>query len=225
MLDGRAFKRDLDDPDHSVSGACQHGLGWKPVVAALSGPWGSSLEEVMMIESDTEDRGDLDGVPEPGAKVWVRSVRKTGEVLETRGKQVVVALGPLRMTVDITGLGRVAQALAKASRPGRSQKKPTAKRPKRDPEELTPTPKSDRNSLDLRGVRRDEVADRLENLLDRAFRDEMEAVWIIHGHGTGAVREEVRTILTNSPYVDVWRAGRHGEGGNGVSIAWPTRHD
>ena len=89
-----------------------------------------------------------------------------------------------------------------------------------DDDDQVPPPRDDRNSVDIRGVRRDEVMELVEPLLDRCFRDNLEAAWIIHGHGTGSLRDEVRHMLRHSAYVARWRPGRRHEGADGVTIAW-----
>jgi DNA mismatch repair protein MutS2 len=43
---------------------------------------------------------------------------------------------------------------------------------------------------------------------------------LIHGHGTGALREAIRADLKASPYVAHFRAGESGEGGDGVTVVW-----
>jgi DNA mismatch repair protein MutS2 len=45
-------------------------------------------------------------------------------------------------------------------------------------------------------------------------------VFLVHGHGTGALKEAIRRELKSSPYVRYYRAGSSGEGGDGVTIAW-----
>jgi DNA mismatch repair protein MutS2 len=84
----------------------------------------------------------------------------------------------------------------------------------------SPPPRTDGITCDLRGMRRDEVADVVNQALDRAYLDHWEALWIIHGHGTGALRDEVRSILKLSPYLRHSRPGLAHEGGNGVTIVW-----
>ena len=74
------------------------------------------------------------------------------------------------------------------------------------------------NTLDLRGQRADEALTELEAFLDRTALEGADAVYVIHGHGTGALRKAVREYLATSPYVERFRAGGKGEGGDGVSV-------
>jgi DNA mismatch repair protein MutS2 len=74
------------------------------------------------------------------------------------------------------------------------------------------------NTVDLRGQRADEALIELEAFLDRTALEGADAVFVIHGHGTGALRKVVREYLATSPYVARFRAGGSGEGGDGVSV-------
>jgi DNA mismatch repair protein MutS2 len=74
------------------------------------------------------------------------------------------------------------------------------------------------NTLDLRGQRADEALGELEAFLDRTALEGADTVFIIHGHGTGALRKVVREYLATSPYVERFRPGGKGEGGDGVSV-------
>jgi DNA mismatch repair protein MutS2 len=74
------------------------------------------------------------------------------------------------------------------------------------------------NTLDLRGQRADEALGELEAFLDRTALEGADTVFIIHGHGTGALRKVVREYLATSPYVERFRPGGTGEGGDGVSV-------
>lgn len=74
------------------------------------------------------------------------------------------------------------------------------------------------NTLDLRGYRVEEALDELEAYLDKASLVNLTPVTVIHGHGTGALKQCVRDFLSSSPYVCKYRAGEHSEGGDGVSI-------
>ena len=72
--------------------------------------------------------------------------------------------------------------------------------------------------LDLRGYRVEEALDEVENYLDQASLANLSPVYIIHGHGTGALKQAVRDFLKTSPYVAKFRPGEDTEGGDGVSV-------
>lgn len=74
------------------------------------------------------------------------------------------------------------------------------------------------NTLDLRGSRVEEALDSLEMYLDEASLANLSPVYIIHGHGTGALKSAVRNFLSTSPYVAKYRVGEDSEGGDGVSV-------
>ena len=74
------------------------------------------------------------------------------------------------------------------------------------------------NTLDLRGERVEEALDRLEAYLDKASLANLSPVYIIHGHGTGALKSAVRDFISTSPYVAKYRVGEDTEGGDGVSV-------
>ena len=74
------------------------------------------------------------------------------------------------------------------------------------------------NKLDLRGERVEEALDELEAYLDKASLANLSPVYIIHGHGTGALKTAVREFISTSPYVAKYRAGEDTEGGDGVSV-------
>jgi len=58
----------------------------------------------------------------------------------------------------------------------------------------------------------------VEQFLDRLYRGGEEAALIIHGYGTGALKQAIRDYLTDSPYVRVFRPGEGHEGGDGVTV-------
>ena len=54
--------------------------------------------------------------------------------------------------------------------------------------------------------------------LDRISQSGISTIVIIHGHGTGALKEAIRDNLKSSGYGVNFRPGEHGEGGDGVTI-------
>ena len=71
--------------------------------------------------------------------------------------------------------------------------------------------------LDIRGFRADEALAALEQFLDRAMRDGLGSVRIIHGKGTGALRQAVREHLERHPLARSFESEEPGRGGSGVT--------
>lgn len=72
--------------------------------------------------------------------------------------------------------------------------------------------------LDLHGLYVDEALEAIERFLDHAMLYRRREVSIIHGHGSGKLKNAVRTYLATSPYVDTFDPGEPWEGGDGVTI-------
>jgi len=72
--------------------------------------------------------------------------------------------------------------------------------------------------LDLRGKRADEVEVALDSYLNNAMLANLNEVTIIHGTGTGTVRQIARDFLAVHPLVKSFRAGKQEEGANGVTV-------
>ena len=58
------------------------------------------------------------------------------------------------------------------------------------------------------------------SFLDRALNERHRAVFVLHGHGTGALRDAIRKELAQTPYVARFRAGDAESGGDGVTVVW-----
>jgi DNA mismatch repair protein MutS2 len=74
------------------------------------------------------------------------------------------------------------------------------------------------SSLDLRGARVDEAVEALDRYLDDASVAGLRSVTVIHGSGTGALRDAVRTAAAANPLVHEVRPGDRGEGGDGATV-------
>ena len=74
------------------------------------------------------------------------------------------------------------------------------------------------SSLDLRGARVEEALAMMDQYLDDAVHAGVGRVTIIHGHGSGAMRDAVRSMLSGHPLVRDWRPGEQGEGGDGATV-------
>lgn len=72
--------------------------------------------------------------------------------------------------------------------------------------------------LDLRGKKAEEVEPVLDEYLNEASLSGLKQVRIIHGIGTGTVRQIVRQVLASHPLVTSFRPGEQTEGGDGATI-------
>lgn len=72
--------------------------------------------------------------------------------------------------------------------------------------------------LDLRGERYEEAMIQLERYMDDVLLAGYPQVTIIHGKGTGALRDGVVEYARNQPYIQTFRAGGKNEGGSGVTV-------
>ncbi len=73
--------------------------------------------------------------------------------------------------------------------------------------------------VDLRGLMAEDALDKLDRYLDKAYMAGMPWVRIIHGKGTGKLRQVVREALKDHPNVTSFEEGGEKEGGEGVTVA------
>ena len=74
------------------------------------------------------------------------------------------------------------------------------------------------NELNLRGMTSDEALRELERYLDYARSSEWREVRIIHGKGSGALKNTVHQYLAGVNFIESYRLGRWGEGDSGVTV-------
>jgi DNA mismatch repair protein MutS2 len=72
--------------------------------------------------------------------------------------------------------------------------------------------------LDLRGRTTEGALEELERRLDAAYLAGMPYVRVIHGKGTGKLRQVIREWLRSNRYVEAFEAGTPAEGGDGVTV-------
>ncbi|APR82942.1 Recombination inhibitory protein MutS2 [Minicystis rosea] len=156
-----------------------------------------------------------------GTRVYVPRLRAEAEVVEVLGGgQLRVAAGPLKLGTTISEVRSIASAAPVADTRARDRR---GKRPgyeldaASDPE--VPIQTSE-NTVDLRGLRAHEATAMAEQFLDRSLNAGRKVAFLIHGHGTGALREAVRDAIRGSTYVAKSRPGQQNEGGDGVTVVW-----
>ncbi|MGQ9501323.1 MAG: endonuclease MutS2 [Anaerolineae bacterium] len=161
----------------------------------------------------TAHRGPL----HPGDIVWVQPLQTLGEVIESHRGRVEVQVGRFRTTVRRNQVELRAHAADRQTTAAEMSSGLSHSAPPRPLSELTATPPIE---LDLRGCTSEEALVRLERYLDEAYRANMPWVRIIHGKGTGVLRQAVREALQAHPLVASFRPGEEGEGGDGATVIY-----
>jgi DNA mismatch repair protein MutS2 len=147
----------------------------------------------------------LSGPLRPGDQVYVNQFGTVGEVVEVQKKQVEIQLGHFRTTVPLSGVELRGRAAPREQTDVRTIQAPPVESPGLE--------------LDLRGQVAADALINLDHYLDQAFLAQLPWVRIIHGKGSGALRQAVRQALSGHPLVSSYRPGDSGEGGEGVTVA------
>ena len=185
------------------------------------------LEQVKSLQQEVENIEDVvqkpvrrQATPSPrsdalqvGEKVRLRSLNLLGKVTSITGDMVEVQAGPLRARARLVDIQRL--------------------KPETDEEAITEISKSGTSKpgtfglhsapgmeLDLRGQRAEEALEAMRNHIEAAYLAGQPFVRIIHGKGTGRLRQVIRDELKHSPHVRGFETGQESEGGDGVTIAF-----
>lgn len=144
-----------------------------------------------------------------GDTVFIQNYGCNGIVLkEMKNDKYSVQMGNATITVDKSNL-------RKNSKPQDNIKNEFVTSKKSS---ITVPTKSVKMSLDLRGERYEDAAILIDKYLDDAIFAGFKQVSIIHGFGTGVIRELVQKTLKNNKNVESFRYGGNGEGGLGATI-------
>ena len=152
------------------------------------------------------DRTPWQQILKEGDRVYIRGIAQPVEVIAVADSQdrVEVLLGTMRAKIPVYQLERQAEGHPSAASQGvyldRAPRKPA------------------NADLDLRGLRGDEALSRVDEALNDAALDGAGTVRIIHGKGTGALRQAIREYLGGHPLVLAAQNGE-GPGGDGITVA------
>jgi DNA mismatch repair protein MutS2 len=155
-------------------------------------------------------------------RVGERARSRTGgwegrvSALDKDGRRATLEAGGMRVTVDLDDLEPALGTVGTGNGPGQMA---ASAAPSTNATALRlDRARSVASSLDLRGARVEEALEALARYLDDAGLAGLGKVTIIHGLGTGALRDAVRTAAGAHPLVGSVRAGERGEGGDGATI-------
>lgn len=139
-----------------------------------------------------------------GARVTVGTLGgRPGRIVDVRGAEAVVAVGSLKLTVPLASLTPTVEARPALAAVAWTGDLPEAHAP---------------SEIDLRGLRVDEAESTVMHAIDAAVRADLRTLRVIHGKGTGALREVVAEMLNKDTRVKQYRLGVWNEGGAGVTV-------
>jgi len=148
-----------------------------------------------------------------GDRVLLRTLGSEGVISEMTNDHVEVQIGKLRVRtrpdeltpISVIDMDEEEQAAA-------------VKRSRSDAVRKTSAGQAPPMELDVRGMVVDDALMEMERRLDAAFLAGMPFVRVIHGKGTGRLRQAIRLSLENNPYTSTFEPGGAAEGGDGVTV-------
>lgn len=161
----------------------------------------------------------------PGAAVRHLALNQIGSILAVDGEQLLIQLGSLKVKARPAEIEAVSGSKLKEQRrsfKGRSSPAQVSAKFsgqfKDVSEPISVFVRTAVNTLDLRGKRVDEALQLSETFIDSCVLARISPFMIIHGHGTGAVKQAVRSLLSEGRYKIKFRPGELYEGGDGVTV-------
>lgn len=142
-----------------------------------------------------------------GETVEVLSLNQKGEVLSRPDENgnVTVQVGIMKVNVHISTLRRTSGEVE-------------AKQEKKSKTLISSKSKTIKNELDIRGRTIEEAILELDKYIDDSYLAGFKEVYIIHGKGTGALREGLQSYFKQHRLIKSHRIGKYAEGGTGVTV-------
>ncbi|MGE5613662.1 MAG: endonuclease MutS2 [Bacillota bacterium] len=143
----------------------------------------------------------------PGDSVLIVNLNQRGTVVTPPGKdgEAVIQSGVMKINVHVTNLRLINDQVEEISKTGIGKLSMS--------KAMSVSARSD-----IRGMNVDEAVQALGKYLDDAAIAGLPEVTIVHGKGTGALRNGVHQFLRTNAHVKSFRLGRYGEGETGVTI-------
>lgn len=145
-----------------------------------------------------------------GERVTVSTLNAEGVVTALSESDAEIQIGTIRVRAKFSELIR-SQEISNEKRETRKESSSS-----RSSSLVTASPKME---VDLRGLMSEDALDKMEKYLEQAYLSGLPFVRIIHGKGTGKLRQAVRDALRGHAYIKSFEEGGHTEGGEGVTVA------
>jgi DNA mismatch repair protein MutS2 len=173
---------------------------------ALANVHESLKGEIWQTQTAPEEKAAPEDTVSPGDTVWLKDANLEAKVVQINeeSNEIEVQAGQTRIKLGLEGIEKIVPASASEAR----KFVPVIK----------PQPKQVAIELLLLGRRAEEVEHLLNSYLDDAALANLRQVRIVHGSGTGVLRQIVRELLSSHPLAKSFRPGERGEGGNGVTV-------
>jgi DNA mismatch repair protein MutS2 len=155
--------------------------------------------------------------PVVGERIRLLSLGKAAQVLEISadGRELSVRCGVLRLQVELSGIESLQGE--KPVPPEAAQPVVEVRASGRHLGGSGPQVRSERNTVDVRGMRVHEA----EAAVEEQLRNANGPLWVIHGIGTGKLKRGLRQWLASVPWVERVSDAERGDGGQGCSVIWP----
>ena len=161
-------------------------------------------EEVQQFE-------DIDWLPRAGDTVFLDTLNAEGVIVELDEKVAQVRVGSLRVRAQYSDMRRRSRSEKRAVERGHARQFEPV-------DALPPAVKSPGIELDIRGKRVEEALEILDRYIDAAYTSGLPFGRIVHGKGTGRLRQAVRQFLREHTLVSKVTQGQNNEGGAGVTV-------
>jgi len=149
-----------------------------------------------------------------GERVTVGTLNTEGVITALGESDAEVQIGTIRMRARLSDLARVDKLKVESQKLKVESQKSSDLRPSTFDVRRSPG-----MEVDLRGLMSEDALDKMERYLEQAFLSGLPFVRIIHGKGTGRLRQAVREALRGHEYVKSFEEGGDKEGGEGVTVA------
>ena len=151
-----------------------------------------------------------------GERVIVTTLNTEGIVTALGESDAEVQIGSLRVRARLADLVRKGQEVETPEEKTKEERVPSVEGNARAALSGTKSPGIE---LNLRGKLVEDGLEELDRYLERAYSSGLLFVRIVHGKGTGRMRDAVRSALKESPYVASYEEPKDSEGGAGVTVA------
>ncbi|MEC4807300.1 MAG: endonuclease MutS2 [Jaaginema sp. PMC 1079.18] len=153
--------------------------------------------------------------PKIGEIVRIPRLNQTAEILEVSedSNNLIARFGIMKMTLPVSDIESLD---GQKVEPPPKAKTPASKTP--PPPKTRSNVRTSQNTLDIRGSRVANAEPEIEAAINNALASG--TLWIIHGKGTGRLREGVQDFLQRHPQVERFELAPQNEGGSGVTVAY-----